>query len=224
MISRPLAAGLAAFALTASASAQQSAPAALLAAVSATQSAKTPYAFDFNFQSAAATFRAHFDPKATPHVTMVEPTQAALSNDQRQVFQQIQQQLDGVSWCAGERMGRISNVRLLHEDADSATYSFQPTRESMRGQAAQYADRLRGEITITKGNPDVTAVHIFTPAAFDPIPFVHITTVDVAVSCAAAPNGRRYAAQTVSQTMGNAFGQAINQRNVQHVNNLSAAP
>jgi hypothetical protein len=203
---------------------QTAAPAALLSAVSATQSAKAPYAFDFDFQSTSATLRAHFDPKATPHVTMVAPAQDHLSNDQRRVFDALQQQLDGLSWCAGERMGHIANMRLLREDADSATYSFQPTRESMRGQVAQYADRLRGELTILKANPDISALHIFTPTAFDPIPFVHIANVDVAITCVAAPNGRRYAARTVSQTIGSALGQTINEHNVQRVSNLSAAP
>jgi hypothetical protein len=213
------------FALANVASAQQGGlPPALLAAIAATQSAKVAYAFDYSFASAQANVSAHFDPKTTPQLRLTGVDEAQLRNDQRQMLNQLRQQVDGVSWCAGDRMAHIANAQLIHEDAATATYSFQPTRDSTRGQAAQYADRLRGEITITKSNPDVTAIHIFTPTAFDPIPFVHIANVDARVTCELAPNGRRYAAQTVSQTSGSGFGQSLDQRNVQHVTNLSAAP
>jgi hypothetical protein len=199
-------------------------PTPLLAAVAASQSAKIDYAFDVDFSSTKAQVRAHYDPTATPHVHMLQPREDQLSKDQRAIFNALQSQLDGVGWCAGERMGRIANVRLEREDADSASYSFQPTRESSRGQGAQFADRLRGELTLSKSNPDITAIHIFTPAAFDPVPFVHIASLDVAVVCAIAPNRRRYAAQSVSQTTGSAFGQTINEHNVERVDNLKPPP
>jgi hypothetical protein len=211
-------------AIAASASAAAPLPAPLLAAVAASQSAKIDYAFDVDFSSAKAQIRAHYDPSAIPHVHMLQPSDAQLNKDQRAILNALQTQLEGVGWCAGERMGRIADVRLEREDADSAIYSFQPTRESSRGQGAQFADRLRGELTLSKSNPDITAIHIFTPAAFDPVPFVHIASLDVAVLCAVAPNGRRYAAQSVSQTTGSAFGQAINEHNVEHIANLSPPP
>lgn len=223
---RFFAAGAFLIALASVASAQQNntPPPALLAAIAATQGAKVAYAFDYSFASAQANVSAHFDPKATPQLRLTGVDETQLRNDQRQMLNQLRQQVDGVSWCAGERMAHIAHAQLIREDATTATYSFQPTRDSTRGQAAQYADRLRGEITITKSNPDVTAIHIFTPTAFDPIPFVHIANVDARVTCELAPNGRRYAAQTVSQTSGSGFGQSLDQRNVQHVTNLSAAP
>jgi len=222
---RLLAIGLALFAVCGAAGAQQNVTsAALLAAVNATQSAKTPYAFELSFESPKANLRAHFDPHATPRLTMIAPAEASLSGDQRRIFDALQQQLEGVSWCAGERMGNVTGLRVLREDADTATYSFQPTRTSMRGQAAQYADHLRGEMTLTKAIPDVSSVHIFLAAPFDPLPLVHISSFDIAVTCAVAPNGRRYAAQTVAVTTGGAFGQNINERNVQRVTNLSASP
>jgi hypothetical protein len=203
---------------------QNAVPGPLLAAVSATQSAKAAYAFDLSYASDRGNLRAHYDPKAAPHVTMIEPPRDRLSGDQRRVFQAYQQQIEGLSWCAGERLGRIANVGLLREDADSVTYGFQPTRESTRGQGGQFADRLRGELTLSRANPDVLALHIFSPAAFDVMPLVHIANIDIAITCAPAPNGRRYAAQTISQTTGNAFGQAINEHSVQRVTNLSVAP
>jgi hypothetical protein len=218
-----LAAAIALLAVCSAASAQQGAAPVLTAAVAATQGARVAYAFDFQFDSAKGNLTAHFNPNASPHVTLTQPAEAQLNDDQRKVYDAVRQQLDGVSWCASERMGRIANMRVLREDADTTTYSFQPTPDSMRGPSAQFADRLRGELTMLNANPDIAAIHIFTAAGFDPMLFVHIDRVDIAISCATAPNGRRYAAQTISQTFGNAFGQAINDRNVQHVVNLSPA-
>jgi hypothetical protein len=220
---RFLAASLAIFALSGAAHAQQQggAPAALLAAVAATQNAKVAYGFDYNFTSAQASVNAHFDPTTTPHLHLLDADETQLRGDQRQMLNQLRQQIDGLSWCASERMGHIANAQVLREDANTATYNFQPTTDSMRGQAAQYASNLRGEVTLTKANPDVLGIRISAPRPFSPMLMTNVTRVDVAIVCALAPNGRRYAAQTTTRVSGSALGQNFDQINVQRVTSVA---
>lgn len=207
----------------AGAAAQQAAVSALSQAAAATAAAEAPYAFDLELQISDQLWRARFDPNAEPKLQLVQPSRDALSNDERNAFDRLARGMDGVSWCASENLARVEDVRLLREDATSATYSFQPTAESIRGeQARRFADRLRGEVTLTKSNPDVSRVRLYTPRAFSPMPLVEVRNVNVVIQCAPAPNGRRYAAETVTEISGGAFGQDFNERSVQRVRNLGA--
>lgn len=221
---RTLTALLALAALTASATAQTSAlPAALLQAVNVTQAAKAPYLFDFDIVSSDQTWRARFNPNANPRLNLIEPALDSLERDERRAFERMAERMEGVPWCASAEMARVADVRLVREDETSATYAFQPTRESIRGeQARQYANRMRGEVTLTKINPDITHVRIYVPQAFSPMPLVNIERFNVSVTCTTAPNGRHYASETVSEVRGTAFGQALNERTVQRARNLSA--
>jgi hypothetical protein len=113
---------------------------------------------------------------------------------------------------------------LLRETPETATYAFQPTPDSIRGeQARSFAARLRGEVTITKLDPDIASIHIFAPAPFSPMLLVRIDRIDISINCAPAPNGRRFASETVTQIRGSAFGQAINERSVQRAHDLATA-
>jgi hypothetical protein len=210
---------VAAFAV--SAAAQSAGPALLAQAVAATQSAKADYAFDLDIDTSKINWRARYEPSATPQLRLVSPRRDELENDARRAFDRLAEDYEGVSWCASEGMGRVSNVQLVREDENSATYSFQPTRESIRGeQARRYVDRLRGELTLLKATPDISRVRIFTPAAFDPLPLVRVERVNILVTCQAAPNGRRYAAETTTEIRGSAFGQDFDERSVQRARNL----
>ncbi|MEZ5957368.1 MAG: hypothetical protein R3C27_09185 [Hyphomonadaceae bacterium] len=205
----------------ASAAAQNVGPALLTQAVAATQAAKIDYAFDFELNTAKANWHARFDPAASPRLRLVTPQRSELDGDQRRAFDRMAEDFEGVSWCASEQMGRVDDVRLLREDEISATYAFQPTRESIRGeQARRFADRLRGEVTVLKASPDITRVRLFTPEAFSPMPLVRLDALNIVITCQAAPNGRRYAAETTSQVRGAAFGQAFDERSVQRSRNL----
>lgn len=208
----------------ANAAAQSAGPALLTQAVAATQAAKADYAFDYELNTSKANWNARFDPSATPHLRMVTPARDALSDDERRAFDRMAEDFEGVSWCASEGMGRVADVRLLREDATSATYSFQPTRESVRGeQARRFAERLRGEVTVLKATPDIARVRLFVPEGFSPAPLVRLDSLNVVITCQTAPNGRRYAAETTTVMRGSAFGQAFDERSVQRARNLSAS-
>ncbi|MEQ1810300.1 MAG: hypothetical protein ABL889_10250 [Terricaulis sp.] len=208
----------------ANAAAQSAGPALLTQAVAATQAAKADYAFDYELNTSKANWNARFDPSATPHLRMVTPARDALSNDERRAFDRMAEDFEGVSWCASEGMGRVADVRLLREDATSATYSFQPTRESVRGeQARRFAERLRGEVTVLKATPDIARVRLFVPEGFSPAPLVRLDSLNVVITCQTAPNGRRYAAETTTVMRGSAFGQAFDERSVQRARNLSGS-
>lgn len=211
--------------LAASASADNAPPSALLAqAVSATLAARAPYAFDLELSGSRVNWLARYEPNASPALRLVHPRPEELDDAQRSAFERAARQAEGLSWCAGESMNRVSDVRLLREDAASATYAFQPTRESIRSeQARPFAERLRGEFTLSKRDADITSIRIFTPQTFSPAPLVRVDQFNVAVRCEAAPNGRRYAAETVSEVRGSALGQAFNERTVQRARNLSPA-
>ncbi len=206
----------------AAAAAQSGARALLSAAVAATQAAKTDYAFDLNLETPKQTWSARFEPHATPRLRLVQPRRDELTNDERRAFDRLAEQMEGVSWCASEGLGRVDAVSLVREDETSAVYAFQPSAESVRGQQARrFADRLRGELTLLKASPDIARIRIYAPQPFSPMPLVRVETLDVAIACQTAPNGRRYAADTVTVVRGRAFGQAFNERTAQHARNLA---
>jgi hypothetical protein len=154
----------------------------------------------------------------------VSPRRDELEGDQRRAFDRMAEDFEGVSWCASEHLGRVSNVRLVREDDATATYAFQPTPESIRGeQMRQYADELRGEMTFDKVGHDVTRVRLYTPEGFSPFPLVRVDNANIVITCATAPNGRRFASETVSTFRGSALGQEFDERSVQRQRNLSAS-
>ncbi|MBL8537617.1 MAG: hypothetical protein JNM59_09480 [Hyphomonadaceae bacterium] len=214
-----------AIAATAAAQTGSAPPPALLQAVSATTAASADYAFDFELSSGERQWRARFDPSATPRLRLTSPAPQSLNTGERQAFERMAARMEGVPWCASERMSQAANVRLIAENTETATYAFQPTAEMIRSeQARPFANRFRGEFTIVKSDPDISRFRIFLPRAFSPAPLVTIERFDVRVSCAAAPNGRQYAAETISDVRGSAFGSAINEQSVQRAHNLNAAP
>src|SRR5262245_57480569 len=111
---RVLAFALAAGCITAAAAQTASAPAGLTEAVGATQAAKRDYAFDLEMNSSKQSWRARYAPSASPRLRLVEP--ASLDGDARRQFEQLAESTEGVSWCAGENMSGVQNVRLLRED------------------------------------------------------------------------------------------------------------
>lgn len=210
-------------AFAAAAAAQSAAPPLLANAVAATEAAKADYAFDFDLETSKQTWRARFDPRTDPRLRLVEPRREALKGDERRAFDRLAEQMEGVSWCASENMARVSNVRLVREDETSAVYSFQPNAESIRGeQARRFADRLRGEMTLLKDAPDISRIRLYVPQAFNPMPLVEVQHLNIVITCNTAPNGRRYAAETVTELRGSALGQAFNERSVQRARNLAA--
>jgi hypothetical protein len=213
---------LAAIALFTAAAAQGAAPALLTSAVAATQAAKADYAFDFELETSKQTWRARFDPRETPRLRLVQPRRDELKGDERRAFDRMAEQMEGLSWCASENIGRVDDLRLLREDEATATYSFQPTAESIRGeQARRFADRLRGEMTLLKASPDISRIRLFTPQSFSPVPLARVDELNIVITCQAAPNGRRYAAETTMTIRGAALGQTFDERSVQRARNLS---
>jgi hypothetical protein len=203
------------------AAAQSGVPALLTQAVAATEAAKADYAFDFDLDTSKQNWRARYSPTGNPKLTLVQPRREELKNDERRAFDRMAEDFQGVSWCASEGMARASNVRLVREDEASAVYSFQPNAETIRGeQARRFADRLRGELTIIKATPDVSRIRLYTPEGFSPLPLVRLDAVNVVITCQTAPNGRRYAAETVTAIRGSALGQDFDERSTQRARNL----
>ena len=214
-------AGLAAF--TAVAAAQSNGAALLASAVAATQGAKADYAFDYELGTSKQDWRARFDPRTSPRLQLVQPRREELKGDERRAFDRIAEQMEGVSWCASENIARVEDLRLVREDETAAVYAFQPNAESVRGeQARRFADRLRGELTLIKATPDISRIRLFAPEGFSPIPLVRVDAINIAITCETAPNGRRYAAETVTDLRGTALGQAFSERSVQRARNLTA--
>jgi hypothetical protein len=205
------------------AAAQSSAPSLLTSAVATTRAAKTDYAFDFELDTSKQAWRARFDPRATPRLRLTQPRREDLEGAERRAFDSLAEQMEGVSWCASENMGRVGDVRLVREDETAAVYAFQPSAESIRGeQARRFADRLRGELTLIKAAPDISRIRLYAPAAFSPLPLVRVEALNITIACQTAPNGRRYAAETVTELRGSAFGQPFSERSVQRARNLTA--
>jgi hypothetical protein len=199
------------------------APSVLTQAIAATTAARMAYAFDVQLTSSRTNWRARFEPNGDPRVRLVSPARENLSGGERRAFDNYAEGMEGVPWCADAYMGRIADVRLVSEDSATATYAFQPTRESIRNaESRRFAERMRGEMTLTKENADITRIRIYAPQGFDAAPLVRLDHMDIVVRCAIAPNGRRYAAESVTEMRGSAFGQAFDERSVQRASNLSA--
>lgn len=215
-----LAAALAAVAATAVA--QNTGAIMLTQAVAATSAARADYAFDVDLNTSKVNWRARYQPGAAPALRLVSPSRDQLNGDERRAFDRMAEDFEGVSWCAGARMGNVTNVRLVREDETNATYSFQPTADSVRGeQGRRYADRMRGEMVIIKGdNPDIARMRIYMPEGFSPMPLVRLDHFNMTISCQTAPNGRRYASEAVTEMRGSAFGQDFSERTVQRSRNL----
>lgn len=210
-------------AFAAAAGAQSGGTALLTSAVAATQAAKTDYAFDYELETSKQSWRARYDPRTTPRLRLVQPPREELKGDERRAFDRVAEQMEGVSWCASENVGRVNGLSLVREDETSAVYAFQPSAESVRGEhARRFADRLRGEMTLLKAAPDIVRIRLYTPEAFSPLPLTRVDELNVVISCQAAPNGRRYAAETVTTVRGTALGQAFNERSVQRARNLAS--
>ena len=216
---------LALMCLIASASAQTNQlPSLLQQAVSGTESSSASYAYDFEYSTAAQAFSAHFSPRSQPRLRLVSPAREALNGDMRTDYDYFAEHMEGVSWCAAANMSRITNARLIREDETTATYSFQPTRESVTGeQTRRIVNHLRGEFTVTKTAPDITRIHIFAPQPFSPAPLARVEVYVLTTTCALAPNGRRYASESVHQSRGSAFGRAFDTRTVRRTRNLALA-
>lgn len=223
---------LAANVASAQQAAPQPAPPLLAQAVAATQAQKRPYAFDYDQQSSATVagsnapvapinWRAHFDSAGqAPHLHLVAPPHLEGAN--QQAFNAVAQKMTGLSWCASAEMGSAQNLHLVREDATSAVYSFQPSA-AMAGHGVP-AQRLHGEMTILKANPDISELHLSLTQPFSPIPFSSINTLDIAIHCEIAPNGRRYAASSVTDLAGSAVGHTFTEHAVIHTTNLTPAP
>jgi hypothetical protein len=218
---RTLALAAALAALAATAVAQNTGAILLTQAVAATTAAKTEYAFDVDLNTSKINWRARYQPGVTPALRLVSPARDELSGDERRAFDRMAEDFEGVSWCAGERMGRVADVRLLREDETTATYSFQPTRDSVREEAQRFADRMRGEVVVTKGDdPDILRMRIYMPESFSPAPLVRLSHFNMAITCQTAPNGRRYASEAITEMRGSALGQEFSERTVQRSRNL----
>jgi len=211
---------LAVCAFAASASAQTAIPAALSAAIEATQSAKADYAFEQAIEARGRNMRVAFDPDSDPRVRLIAPSQGELDSDGRRLFERIADDLEGLSWCASERLRAIENVRVLREDSETVAYAFQPTAASSRGAMAQLAQHLRGEMVISKAEPDIRSIRVYAPAPFSPLPLTEVAAADARIDCAAAPNGRNYVAMTSIRLSAVAFGQSVDERSVQRTSAL----
>jgi hypothetical protein len=178
-------------------------------------------AIDVDLNTSKINWRARYQPGVTPALRLVSPARDELSGDERRAFDRMAEDFEGVSWCAGERMGRVADVRLLREDETTATYSFQPTRDSVREEAQRFADRMRGEVVVTKGDdPDILRMRIYMPESFSPAPLVRLSHFNMAITCQTAPNGRRYASEAITEMRGSALGQEFSERTVQRSRNL----
>lgn len=205
------------------AAAQGAAPTLLANAVAATQAAKVDYAFDLELETSQQNWRARFDPRTQPRLRLVQPRREDLEADERRAFDRMAEDMEGVSWCASEGLVRVGELRLLREDEASAVYAFQPNGQSISGaQTRRFVDRLRGELTLLKAAPDISRIRIYAPAAFSPLPLVRVDAIEVVITCQTAPNGRRFAAQTMTELRGSAFGRRFSERSVQRARNLAA--
>lgn len=192
-------------------------------AIAATESAHAGFPFEYHLTTAHRDWRLFVDPWRSPRVRLLTPDHAALTERQQQSFSELSAELLEVAWCANARLRAANDMRLIHEDAETANYAFQPTADSLRGEWAlrsdtsrRFAQYLRGEVVFSKRDHDVISVRFYTPGVIRPIPFVRIDAFNVTMQCALAPNRRRYASRIDTHLRGVSFGSALEQRTTEH--------
>lgn len=170
-------------------------------AIAASEAQKREYAYDIEYSTAAGRFSARFTPGGEPRLKLVAPERERLPAALRTDFDMLQQRVKGVTWCAATLLTHIRDVALVREDSETQTYSFQPTAESVTDDMTRrLANRLRGELVVTKGAaPDVASMRIYAPAPFSPILLANVYRYALTTICAVAPNGRRYASVSVTE-------------------------
>lgn len=124
-------------------------PAAIDMAISATEAARAAYPFEYRLVTPARDWRIAVAQSAPPR--LVSPTLDRLGEGQRESLASLNDELRDVPWCATDRLRRASQITLLREDAETQTYSFRPTTDSLRGEwalrsdsAQRFARHLRG--------------------------------------------------------------------------------
>jgi hypothetical protein len=211
--------------LAAVAAAQSALPMLMAAANSETAAVATPYAYEVTVESERGRMRYAFDPTRTgaARVRLLEPAEGALEQRDRDALARIREDADGDIWCASRKLGDITNVSLLRESESEAVYAFTPSPAlARRPDGATMMRHLRGEAVVLKDSRDVRELRIYAPRPFH-ASVARIDAFDMRIRCEAAPNGRRYGAETRTAIRGSALLQAFNATSVQRVVNLHPA-
>jgi hypothetical protein len=201
-------------------------PAPLASALAASRRAALDYALDLEQVTDGKTWRAHYDRSG---VHLLEPSRSQLSGEVGRGFDRLAESFRGPFWCAAEDLGHAADFRLLHEDAASATYSFRPPGDLIRTlqgnphrpDGKEPDPHIRGELTVDKRARDVTSLRLESTEPFDAIPLVRVEHMTLSVTCALAPNGRRYGLETASRVQVNAFGHPMDQAWTRRATNLA---
>lgn len=223
---RSLSLALLATAILASPAGGQSPQASFAAAVAATEAALTPYRFDAEATTSRGAYALRFDPTkpegARVSVLSAEGENAAeVAGRARDRLKESNGQ--GI-WCANDRFFTLNNLRLVREDAQSATYAFTPVPGPLATSEQRAAfPQLNGEMTILKDSVDVSFVRLVAPAAFKPNPLAKVERFEMTMRCEEAPNGRRFAAETRTRVTGSAFGQSFDETTTQRISSLAPA-
>lgn len=208
------------------AGAQAALPALFATAIAQTVQSATPYAYEVSVESQTGAMRYAVNPAASgaARVRALQPAENALSSQGRQLLQTARRDPNlGDIWCASARLRQARDVRLVREDAISAVFSFTPSAEQIGGgRNAAFAQYLRGEAVVARDSQDISSIRIRAPQAFR-ASIARVDAFDMTITCAAAPNGRRYGAQTVSLIRGSALTRQFDVRTTQRVTALRPA-
>lgn len=221
---RVLAVILAALLAPALAFAQTGLPSLLAAAIAQTIAAQAPYAYEVTVESQRGALHYAFDPaqRGPARVRMIAPAESALDDRGRRTLQRVREDADGDIWCASAKLRQSRNLAIAREDAQTITYSFTPSPEQAGGpQSAAFVRYLRGEATVQRDTPDVTLIRISAAQPFH-ASIARVDSFNMTIRCEPGPNGRRFAAETVTEISGSALTQRFNERSVQRVHHLAA--
>ncbi len=199
--------------------AQATLPALLAAAIAETAAAARPVAYEVAVDHPRGAYRYLFDPAASgaQRVRLLAPAESELDGRTREALQRVRAEADGDIWCASRKLATARDVRAIAEDESSITYAFTPSPELAGGErGASVLRHVRGEMRVLKVSRDVAEVRIYAPAMFR-LAIARIDQFDMRIRCDAAPNGRRYSAETATRVRGSALGQAFDERSTQRV-------
>lgn len=202
-------------------------PDAAVAAAFAPPAAKSPaYAYDFlseRFGEDAGIIRGRFDPSKPKgqRYTIFEAT--AKDANLKKIDERYEKRGGGDIWCDEAFGGADGPVTQASDASGRSTYSFRPLqpRQSPWGDAKDLYRAMKADVVLDPASNGVLSYQTRLTKSVSMMVVATVKAAQISGQCAAAPNGRMYAARTEMNVDASGMGQKMQMRVVQTISNLT---
>lgn len=150
---------------------------------------------------------------AAPELKQITPAHLADPDKPGSSFEAlagIERALEDGIWCtrfAANVPADAKDIEIIAEDAETVTYGFTPEADGdADGPEKKIAKRSRAEMTVSRADPAILRYASSLTGTVTLYVVAKIRRVDVEATCARAPDGRTYVAETRSAVEAGGFG------------------